>query len=435
MFDKTVLENDPSRRSLLLDLLSAALEAADPALAVRRSLRREGSRLEIAGETLDLSEIQRVSIIALGKASPAMGRAAWSVLDGIKRRMLVVSDHSEDLPAGASFVQAGHPLPTEDSRRAASMALALAQDSGPNDLVLCLISGGGSALAEMPADGLSLEDLRSVGRSLLEKSVAIDQVNTVRRHLSAFKGGRLAEAAAPARLITLVLSDVIGNQLSSIASGPTVGDSSTFDDAIRILADHRLLDEIPKSARDHLERGRKGLIPDTPVTVPHAATTIIGDLTSAVQAVRRTAEAAGIDTAIATTTLSGEAAPTARRCIGTAGPGLTVFAGETTVTILGSGSGGRNQEGALSAAKLLDGNSSTVFVTFATDGVDGPTEAAGAIVDGATVARGRVLGLDVDNHLQRNDSNPFLRATGDLLVTGPTGTNVGDIWMVLEKRP
>lgn len=433
MFDQTVIENDPHRRSLLLSLLSAALEAADPANAVARALRLNGPMLEVGEHTVELSGIRQVTIIALGKASPAMGRAAWNALDGINRRLLVISDHSEDLPSGARFVRSGHPLPTEESRRAASIALELANESGSDDLVLCLISGGGSSLAELPADGLTLDDIRTVGRLLLERSVPIDEVNTVRRHLSAFKGGRLAEAATPAHLISLVLSDVIGNQLSSIASGPTVPDDSTFADAIRVLSSYQLINRIPAPVRTHLERGSKGLLPDTPTNLPLNHALIIGDLTMAVEAARRSGEVAGVDTTVATTALSGEAASTALECVDAAGPGLTIFAGETTVTVRGGGSGGRNQEGALAAARRIDGSSDLVFTAFATDGVDGPTNAAGAIVDGDTAARGRALGLDIDEHLHRNDSNPFLRATGDLLETGPTGTNVGDIWMVLRE--
>ena len=436
MFDRAILDNDPLRRSLLLDFLSAALQAADPAQAVARSLHRDGCWLTVAGQRIDLTSTRRVVIIALGKASPAMGRAAWDVLDGTDRRLLVISDHPESLPTGASFVWAGHPLPTVESEQGAAMALELAKDAGVDDLVLCLISGGGSALAELPAQGLTLHDLRAVGRALLEGGVAIEPANIVRRHLSAFKGGRLAEATAPARMVTLVLSDVTGNPLSSIASGPTVADSSTCADALDVLTEHHLLDKIPDSVRVHLERGANGRIPDTAKSVPpNVITTVIGDLAASVGALRRSAEEAGVPTTVATTTLSGEAAPTAVRCVESSGTGLTVFAGETTVTVRGHGSGGRNQEGALAAAETLEARPATVFAAFATDGIDGPTGAAGAIVDGETVGRGRALGLDIRDYLMRNDSNRFLRETGDLLITGPTGTNVGDIWLVLREAP
>jgi glycerate 2-kinase len=433
MFDRGVLDNDPSRRSLLLTHLSAALEAADPALAVSRSLRRDGTKLTVGGHRIDLTSVRRVAIVALGKASPAMGRAAWTILDGTDRRLLVVSDHAEPLPTSAQFVQGGHPLPNAASERAAAMALELAAASSADDLVLCLISGGGSSLAELPASGLTLEDVRSTGHALLDGGVPIEQANIVRHHLSAFKGGRLAEVTFPARMVTLVLSDIVGNPLPSIASGPTVADPSTFGDALDVLADHHLLDRVPAQVRAHLEDGTRGLIPETPKAVPPGSVTVVvGDLETAALALRDSAERSGIPTTITTTTLSGEAAPTAVQCLDRAGPGLSVFAGETTVTVRGDGVGGRNQEGALAVAEAIDGRSDVVFAAFATDGVDGPTDSAGAIVDGGTAARGRARGLDIHDHLVRNDSHPFLLAAGDLLVTGPTGTNVGDIWLVLR---
>jgi glycerate 2-kinase len=433
MFDRDVLDNDPPRRSLLLTYLSAALQAADPALAVSRSLRRNRTTLTIDGSSIDLASVRRVAIIALGKASPAMGRAAWNILDGVDRRMLVISDHTESLPPGTSFVHAGHPLPTPASERGAAMALELAEASNADDVVLCLLSGGGSALAELPAPGLTLDDVRSVGHALLEGGVPIERANVVRHHLSAFKGGRLAEAAAPALMITLILSDIAGNPLPSIASGPTVADPSTFGDAVDVLVKHHLLDRVPEAVRTHLLEGARGRIPETPKTVPpDSVTVVVGDLERTAEALRDSAERSGIATTIETTSLSGEAAPTAVQCLDRAVAGLSIFAGEATVTVRGDGVGGRNQEAALAAAEAIEGRSDIVFAAFATDGVDGPTDAAGAIVDGGTAGRGRARGLDIHDHLIRNDSNSFLRAAGDLLATGPTGTNVGDIWLVLR---
>ncbi len=390
--------------------------------------------LTVGGHGIDLAFVRRVAIVALGKASPAMGRAAWNILDGIDRRLLVISDHAEPLPPGAFFVHAGHPLPTAASEQGAAKALELAEASSVDDVVLCLISGGGSALAELPARDLTLDDVRLAGHTLLDGGVPIERANIVRHHLSAFKGGKLAEAVAPARMITLVLSDIAGNPLPSIASGPTVPDPSTFADALDVLTEHHLLDEVPAAVRAHLEDGANGLIPETPKAVPpDSITVVVGDLEMAVEALRDSAEQSGIAATIATTTLSGAAAPTAVQCLNRTGTGLSIFAGETTVTIRGDGIGGRNQEGAVAAAEAIEARSDVVFAAFATDGVDGPTDAAGAIVDGGTAARGRARGLDIHDHLIRNDSNTFLRAVGDLLVTGPTGTNVGDIWLVLRN--
>jgi glycerate 2-kinase len=430
-FDPDVLENDPSRRSIILTVLSAVLDAVDPARAVSQAMHRDGPILTVGDRTIDLRSVNRVAIIALGKASPAMSRAAWDALEGTDRTLLVICDHEEDVPEGAALVIAGHPLPTEQSAHGASAALSLAREAGPDDLVVCLISGGGSALAELPAAGLTLDDVRHTFRLLLTEGVPIEAANTVRHHLSAFKGGRLAEAAAPAPLLTLILSDIAGNPLPSIASGPTVADPSTFADAIDVLNEYGLLDHVPQAVRTHLDQGAAGLVEETPKESPAGQTAlVVADIVVAADAALASARATGLEARIATTSLVGEAAPTAVRCLAEAGPGLTVFAGETTVTVHGDGNGGRNQEGALAAAIAVEGRPNVIFATLATDGVDGPTGAAGAIVDGATVLRGRTRGLNAREHLVRNDSNPFLRASRDLLVTGPTGTNVGDVWLV-----
>lgn len=433
-FDPVVLVNDRDRRTTILAILSAVLEAVDPERAVRRALIRDGSHLRAGDSLIDLDSTEHVTVIALGKAAPAMSRAAWSVLEGVDRRLLVISDHEEEVPEEASFVIGGHPLPTERSVVGARTALALAGQAGPNDLFLCLISGGGSALGELPAPGLTLDAVRQTSCLLLAHAVPIEAVNVVRRHLSAFKGGRLAEAAAPARVVTLLLSDVAGNPLPSIASGPTVADPSSFADAVGVLDRYRLLDRVPQAVRSHLEAGVAGLVAETPKALREDAT-VVADIDTAMAAARTAARSAGFETRIAPTPLTGEAAQTAIRCIETAVPGVVIFGGETTVTVRGTGVGGRNQEGALAAAIAIEGKSDLVFATLATDGVDGPTDAAGAIVDGASVERGRSLGLDPQDHLTSNDSHRFLDATGDLLVSGPTGTNVGDVWLTLRTGP
>lgn len=435
-FDPVVLANDPDRRTTILTILSAVLEAVDPERAVRRALTRDGSHLRVGDGPIDLESTEHVAVIALGKAAPAMSRAAWSALEGVDRSLLVISDHEEQVPEGASFVIGGHPLPTERSVLGARTALDLAEQAGPKDLVLCLISGGGSALAELPAAQLTLDDVRRTFRLLLAEAVPIEAVNIVRRHLSAFKGGRLAEAAAPARVVTLVLSDIAGNPLPSIASGPTVADPSSFADAIGVLDRYGLLDRVPRAVRSHLEAGAAGLVSETPKTPhPEQDVMVIADIDTATAAARRAAQSAGFETQTATTPLTGEAAQTAIRCVEAAVPGVVIFGGETTVTVRGAGIGGRNQEGALAAAIAIEGRSDIVFATLATDGVDGPTDAAGAIVDGASVERGRSLGLDPRIHLASNDSHRFLETTHDLLVSGPTGTNVGDVWLTLRTRP
>ncbi len=430
-FDPSVLANDPGRREVVLSVLGAALRRVDPARAVHRSLRRVGSRLRLAETGIDLEAIERIHLLAFGKASPSMARAALDLLEGCSVRGLVVSDHSEPLPSQLELFVAGHPLPDERSATAARAALELVGSAGERDLVLCLISGGGSALLELPAEGVGLAGVRGTVAALLESGAPIEAVNVVRKHLSAIKGGRLAIAASPARLLTLILSDVVGSPLTAIASGPTVPDPSTFEDALSILDRFALRGRVPAEVVAHLAAGRAGQLEETlKAPYPGQILAVVGDGPMAAQGAAEAADLAGIPVVTASTTLTGEARREAVRCIERAGAGMTVYAGETTVTVSGSGRGGRNQEGALAAALALEGDPTTVFAALGTDGVDGTTDAAGAIVDGETAARARRRGLDPEAHLADNDSHPLLRATGDLLVTGPTGTNVGDIWMV-----
>ena len=281
------------------------------------------------------------------------------------------------------------------------------------------------------AAGVALPDLQATVDALLSCGADIKELNAVRKHLSAVKGGRLAQAADPAWLFTLILSDVVGNPLDVIASGPSVPDPTTFADALDVLDRYGLRSRVPEAIVEHLQAGQAATIDETPKT-PYARQVvfIVGDGATAADGAAAAARQAGLPAIVATTTMAGDARTEALRCLATAGPGVTVFAGETTVNVAGRGHGGRNQEAALAAAQQLAGDPSTVFATLGTDGVDGPTEAAGAMVDGETISRGMERGLDADRYLADNDSGTYLQATGDLLVTGPTGTNVGDVWIV-----
>lgn len=419
-FDPTILANDPARRAVVLDLFAGALDRADPYRAVARHL--DGVEPPSG----------RLRVLALGKAAPAMARA---VADRMRVDVgIVVSNHPESLPEPFDLIVAGHPLPDDRSMAAARRLLTAAEQADAGDLVLCLISGGGSALAELPAAELSLRDIQDTVRLLLQSGARIEQINTVRTHLSAFKGGRLAEAARPAKLLTLVLSDIVGSPVPFIASGPTVADPTTYADALSVLDRFGLVDRIPAAVRRHLLLGVEGRLPETPKTdVPGHEVTVVADGAAAAQGVLEAAEARGLSAKVATTTLTGEAAEAAVRCLERAAAPVTVFAGETTVRVDGDGLGGRNQEAALAAARHIAGRPRLVFATLATDGVDGPTDAAGAIVDGETAARGRARGLDLNRHLAEHNAYPFLDSTGDLLRCGPTGTNVGDIWVALQS--
>ena len=433
-FDPAVLANDPERRTTVLDILAHALARVEPDHAVRRALRDHLRGPAGADNRIDPTGLDRVWLLAFGKAAPAMARAAVGELADARIEGLVVSNHEEPLPDGLELRVTGHPLPDERSAAAARAALDLLHRAGDHDLVLCLISGGGSALLEMPAAGLALAEVQTTVNALLSGGADISELNTVRKHLSAIKGGRLAQAADPARLLTLILSDVVGNPLDVIASGPTVPDPTTYGDALEVLDRYDLRSSLPTAIIDHLEAGRDATIAETPKDrYSRQVVSIVGDGATAAHGAAAAAQEAGLAATIATTTLSGDARTEALHCLAaSAEHGVTIFAGETTVKVAGTGRGGRNQEAALAAAHHIAGDPSTVFATLGTDGIDGPTDAAGAIVDGATVARGAALGLDALGSLAGNDSNNYLAATGDLLMTGPTGTNVGDVWIVVR---
>ena len=430
-FDQAILANDPIRRATMLAMLEGALDEVEPDRAVRRAFRRTKSGIEVAGVHLDTTTFDRVHLLAFGKAAPAMARAVVDELQGFNIGGLVISNHVEPLPFGLDMQVTGHPLPDERSAEAAQASLDLLRRAGDRDLILCLISGGGSALLELPAAGVSLVDEQATVDTLLASGADINELNTVRKHLSAIKGGRLAQAADPAQLFTLILSDVVGNPLDVIASGPSVPDPTTYIDALAVLDRYDLRAKVPAAIVDHLEAGRAATIEETPKTpYPRQVISIVGDGLTAARGAAAAADLAGLPVTIATTTMTGDARAEALYCLKTAGPGVTVFAGETTVKVAGKGRGGRNQEAALAAAREFSGDPSVVFATLGTDGIDGPTDAAGAIVDGETRNRGDQLGMDIDAYLAENDSGTYLEATGDVLCTGPTGTNVGDVWVV-----
>jgi len=311
---------------------------------------------------------------------------------------------------------------------------------------VCLLSGGGSALLPLPRDGLSLGDMAETTAILLRSGATIIEMNTVRRHLSAIAGGQLARAAAPAWVATLAISDVVGSPPDAIASGPTVPDPSTYADALAVLDRYGVTARVPAAARHVLEQGRDGVIPETPkpgeAADGEAAVTIVADNLTAARAAADAARAAGFHTQLLTTYLEGEArqaglvlAGIARQIAATGDPvprpACVVCGGETTVTVTGDGRGGRNQELPLAAAASLDGLPAVLLVGFATDGRDGPTDAAGAAVDGSTFARARRAGFDPVRSLRNNDAYPLLDAIGDLIRTGPTGTNVADLALIL----
>ena len=425
-------------------LQQAALTAVEPAAAVRRHIQREGNVLAIAGRRYDLRDYERVFVVGGGKAAAPMLAAITEILNDRLTEATIVTKYGHTIPNPQfpnspipQIIEAGHPVPDENSVRGAQ-AVA---DWRPGDGArpgLCLISGGASALLTLPAPGLALADLQSLTGALLRSGATINELNTVRKHLSRIKGGNLARLAAPATLVTLILSDVVGDPLDVIASGPTVPDPTTVADAREVLARHGNPWGFGKPQGFEFQETPK---PGDPI-FEDAQHVVIGSNRLAALAAVEKARQLGFNTLLLSTYVEGEAREVARVAAALAKgmrahadplppPACLVWGGETTVTMRGEGKGGRNQELALAAALALDGWPGILMMALATDGTDGPTDGAGAVVTGETVARARALGLDARSALEANDSYPFFDALGDLLRTGPTGTNVNDLLFTL----
>lgn len=437
-------------RNDLKEIRQAALSAVDPAAAVRRHLQIVEGELRVAGESWPLAELERVLLLSAGKAAAPMAEAAVELLGAHLEAGLVVTKYahaaSAKLPARVQVIEAGHPVPDEAGQHGAAAMLELLAESSPRDLVLVLLSGGGSALLPLPVHGVTLPELQATTELLLRSGATITELNAVRKHLSRLKGGQLAHAVAPAPLVALILSDVVGDPLDVIASGPTVPDPTTYADAWAVLGRYGLQSEAPAAVRLHLRAGLAGERPETPK--PGAAlfervhNQLIGSNRQAALAAVDTARRLGYQALLLTTFVEGEAREAAQLAAALAKgirrhgdplapPACLVWGGETTVTVRGTGKGGRNQELALAVAQALAGWEEIAVMALATDGTDGPTDAAGAVVDGSTVQRAHELGLDLQAALDQNDAYPLLAATGDLLRLGPTGTNVNDLLVIL----
>lgn len=334
----------------------------------------------------------------------------------------------------------GHPVPNEQGAAGARDIVSMLTGLDPDDTVLCLISGGASSLMALPPDGITVDDIVATTRLLLHAGATIAEFNCVRKHLDLLKGGRLAAIAHPARVVALVLSDVVGNSLSTIASGPTVADPSTFADAIAVLESHQLLERVPDSVREYLLAAKSDSPKPGDDRLAEARSIVIGSNVTAAEAACAQATSLGYEARVVTTALTGEASTTGADIVRQireardAAPDRRValiYGGETTVTVHGTGTGGRNQELVLGAAIAMDGVDGLVVTSLGTDGVDGPTDVAGAVADGASIARAKALGLDPAASLSNNDSYRFWKALGALVRTGPTGTNVMDIVVAL----
>jgi glycerate-2-kinase len=430
-----------TNNQMIREIFSAALKAADPYAAVTKQTDAIRSRYEEGS-------FARLIAIGFGKGAVPMAEALEDTLSDIIQAGIVVTKYGHGQQHSLSKIrvrEAGHPVPDENGVEATDEILEMAGNADEKTLVVILISGGGSALFVSPAAGITLQEKQETTSLLLKGGADIGELNCVRKHLSGVKGGRLARLLFPATSVSLILSDVIGDPLDVIASGPTAPDPTTYRNAISILEKYGLLFKVPSTVARHLEEGAKGVVAETPKEgdpiFRRIANRVIGSNRLALNAAKAAAEARGFETDILSSEISGEARE-AGRCLArkavsarnrpeVGNPVCMISGGETTVTVTGSGKGGRNMELALAFAMEIEGIPGITLLSAGTDGTDGPTDAAGAIVDGTTVASARGKGLGPEGFLRSNDSYNFFRKAGGLLITGPTGTNVMDLQILL----
>jgi glycerate 2-kinase len=419
----------------------AAVDEADPHAAVKRhcgdirSLYRDGG-------------FERLLVIGFGKAAPAMASALEEPLGDIIDAGIIITKYGHGAGRGPGRIrlyEAGHPIPDENGLEASGQIIDLVERADERTLVVALISGGGSSLFVSPCDGVSLAEKQMTTDLLLKTGADIHELNTVRKHLSRVKGGRLAEIIYPATAVSLILSDVIGDRLDVIASGPTAPDPTTFSDALAVLAKYGLVRKVPEPVAELLAGGQMEIVLETPKpgnpVFRKVTNMIIGNNRMALDAARKKAGEIGVRAEVLSAEISGEArevgkwlahkALAVKRTMGTRTPFCLISGGETTVTVTGTGKGGRNMELALAFAMEIEGTSGITLLSAGTDGTDGPTDAAGAVVDGKTVMEAREKGINPEAYLDDNDSYDFFKGIEGLLVTGPTGTNVMDVQLVL----
>jgi glycerate 2-kinase len=425
------------------EIFYAALRAVNPYESVKLYTNKILS-------TYSSCNCNRVLVMGFGKAACQMTKAIEDSLKDLITTGTVITKYghcpSSYRSENVKVIEAGHPVPDENGLKGTEEIIGLLKNSNENTLVVCLISGGGSALLVAPYEGITLEEKQKITQQLLRAGVNINELNTVRKHISGVKGGRLAEIAYPARVLSLILSDVIGDRLDVIASGPTSPDKTTYYDALTVLKKYKLIESSPGSVLEILNKGINSLIPETPkdgnIIFEHVENVIIGSNKTLLNAAKEKAEKSGFEVEIISSEISGEAKDVGKwlaqksitmkfskdqkikksKCL--------ISGGETTVTVKGNGVGGRNMELALSFAIEIKGIDGITLLSAGTDGTDGPTDAAGAIVDGQTVSKAKAIGIDPEAYLKNNDSYNFFMKTDELFNTGPTGTNVMDIQIV-----
>lgn len=432
----------------VLVAMDAALEVANPRTIIKKRVKLIGSRLVVGDLTYYLKRYRRILVIGAGKAGGSMGEEIEKLLGRkITQGVVIVPEYLKPWPKGRSitYVGASHPIPTEKTVHRTGQLVRLAESAKREDLVILLLSGGASSLMESPLSGLTLQDLKKTTDLVLKSGAKIQEINAVRKHLSRVKGGRLAQILRDTHLLTLIISDVIGDELDAIGSGPAAPDPTTYRDAKASLDKYNLWRKIPPRVRQLIEQGVRGRLPDTPKAGDRAfrfvRNIVLGNNRESCLVAAASMSRMGYSATVLSTRITGEAREVGRilgsiltdiRTSGTpvSPPGALVLGGETTVTIKGHGKGGRNQELALAAAIAIDGLRKVVVASIGTDGIDGPTDAAGGIVDGSTASRGLRQGMDPEEYLRKNDSYTFFSKIGDLIKTGPTGTNVNDVMII-----
>ncbi len=421
----------------LKDIFRKVLEQTRPELLTKKSAEK-------IVQEFRMGSYKTLLPIAFGKAACSMAKGFEEAAEGINFNGICITKHghaNKESLKKFKVYEAGHPLPDQYGIAATKQVIENINKADADTLVVLLISGGGSALLVAPAEGLALEDKQAASDLLMRAGADIYELNTVRKHLSAIKGGRLAQLAHPAKVVSLILSDVIGDRLDTIASGPAYPDATTFNDAIDVIRKHDLHEKMPDRVLELLYRGAEGLVPETPkqemTLFNDVENIIIGSNRIVLDAAKGYIEEAGLKAEIFSYELTGEAADAGRilaqRAKQSSSNTCIISGGETTVNVKGRGVGGRNMELALAFAIEIKGSTGITLLSAGTDGTDGPTDAAGAIVDGNTVANAMAAGIDAQQYLDNNDSYNFFKKAGGLLITGPTGTNLMDIQMIVVR--
>lgn len=442
-----LLENSPyyiRERKIVLDLIEETLATIDTDKLMKEKILLEGNILKITDKQFDLSKYKDIYVIGAGKASWKMAKALNDII-GNRIKEGWINSVRDARYGNIRVIKAGHPIPNQTSLEGTKQIMRIAKKANKDDLIICLISGGGSTLMILPAEGISLQDMINMNRLFLKSDMRIQYINCIRKHLSQIKGGLLAKAVHPATLVSLIISDVVGDKLDVIASGPTAPDGSQYRKAIEYLKKFWLWRKTPATVKRRLLKGAKGLITETPKEHDNifekVTNIILLNNYASLAAMRSKALEHGLDCEIYSNQIEGEARVVGLKLLVEAAQFarkykkdfILLSGGETTVTVKGDGKGGRNQEVALGTTGKI-AHMDAVLGSFGSDGIDGFSKAAGAIVDTKTMQRAQKLKLDYRDYLENNDSNHFFKILGDEIITGHTGTNVMDFQIIYIPR-